>query len=190
MMHPLQIVVAVDASGGFAKDGKIPWHFPDDLKRFKELTTGQICIMGRRTYEDILDGRRKRDAVSNISSTTEVDKPMELLRGRESIVISSDEKFQPIGARASTNLRAACDSLDSKEKRLIFIIGGRRLFIEALSWDPMIHLTVMKSETGFFCDTFFPMGALKKYFIASGKEHKDAYFLTYVHNKYKATVKK
>lgn len=190
MIRSLQIVVAVDASGGFAKDGKIPWNLPDDLKRFKELTVGQICIMGRTTYEDILDGRKKRDITTNSSSTTEIDKPMELLRGRESIVLSSDENFAPIGARSATSLRVACDSIDDNDKRLIFIIGGRKLFIEALSWDPMIHLTVVKSETGFFCDRFFPMEALKKYFIASGKEYKDAYFLTYVHNKYKAAVKK
>ena len=40
--------------GGFGKDGKIPWSIPEDLDHFKEITTGHICVMGRRTYTDML----------------------------------------------------------------------------------------------------------------------------------------
>jgi dihydrofolate reductase len=46
-------VVAIDINKGIAKDGKIPWHYPEDLKFFKELTTGHVVIMGRKTYESI-----------------------------------------------------------------------------------------------------------------------------------------
>ncbi|TFG95326.1 hypothetical protein E4H12_13495, partial [Candidatus Thorarchaeota archaeon] len=47
------IVAAVDQGGGFAKDGKMPWHYPADLKWFNRKTKGQICVMGRHTYKDI-----------------------------------------------------------------------------------------------------------------------------------------
>lgn len=47
------IIVAVDDQGGFSKDEKIPWDFPQDLKWFKDRTEGHICVMGRKTYENI-----------------------------------------------------------------------------------------------------------------------------------------
>ena len=67
-MHKLdvEIIVAVDEDGGFGKDGKIPWHYSEDLKHFKEVTTGHVCIMGRKTYEDMLEMRKARDAKRRI----------------------------------------------------------------------------------------------------------------------------
>lgn len=48
-----ELIVATDLRGGIAKEGKIPWHYPEDLKHFKKMTTGYIVIMGRKTYESI-----------------------------------------------------------------------------------------------------------------------------------------
>lgn len=47
----LRWIVAMDQDRVIWKDGKMPWHEPEDLKRFKELTQWQICLMGRKTYE-------------------------------------------------------------------------------------------------------------------------------------------
>ena len=46
-------IVATGPNGVIGKDGKLPWHLPDDLKRFKELTSGQSILMGRRTFESL-----------------------------------------------------------------------------------------------------------------------------------------
>lgn len=47
----LKWIVAMDEDRVIGKDGKMPWHYPEDLKRFKELTQWQICLMWRKTYE-------------------------------------------------------------------------------------------------------------------------------------------
>lgn len=49
------IIAATDLSGGIGKGGAIPWHIPDDLTNFKEETKGNIVVMGRKTYTDIVD---------------------------------------------------------------------------------------------------------------------------------------
>lgn len=53
MNRNISIIVAVDDSGGFGKEGKLPWYFPEDLANFKKLTTNATCLMGRLTYDDI-----------------------------------------------------------------------------------------------------------------------------------------
>ena len=47
----LKWIIAMDKDRVIGKDGKMPWHYPEDLKRFKELTQWQICLMWRKTYE-------------------------------------------------------------------------------------------------------------------------------------------
>lgn len=52
-MSKVYIVVAVSQNGVIGNDGKLPWHIPEDLKFFKNLTTGKNVVMGRKTYESI-----------------------------------------------------------------------------------------------------------------------------------------
>lgn len=52
-MKPLALIVAMTPDGIIGQDGKIPWRFPEDLKRFKALTTNHAIIMGRKTFESI-----------------------------------------------------------------------------------------------------------------------------------------
>ena len=58
---PITIVVARAQNGVIGRDGKLPWHLPADLKRFKALTMGSVMVMGRKTFESLpglLPGRR------------------------------------------------------------------------------------------------------------------------------------
>ncbi|KKW34786.1 MAG: Dihydrofolate reductase [Candidatus Uhrbacteria bacterium GW2011_GWC2_53_7] len=55
------IIAAVAENGVIGRDGKLPWHIPEDLRRFRQLTLGHCVIMGRKTFESIgkpLDGRK------------------------------------------------------------------------------------------------------------------------------------
>jgi dihydrofolate reductase len=69
-MNNVNIIVAVDDAGGFGKDGKIPWHFPEDFKRFKEITKDSVCVMGRNTYEDMLEMVKSRKKDPNVKIET------------------------------------------------------------------------------------------------------------------------
>ena len=86
LVTPVNIIVAVDETGGFGKDGKIPWNFPEDLKHFQSITKGSTCIMGRKTYQDMLEMvvERKRKK----SPKEKIIKIDSILPGRECFVVS------------------------------------------------------------------------------------------------------
>jgi dihydrofolate reductase len=174
-----EIIVAVDQYGGFGKDGKIPWHLPEDMQRFKTLTTGHVCIMGRITYEGILDMRISRNAKNNDHTPI-----TEILPGRECYVVTSDENYQLAGATRIDALTTLMrHMLCENDQRRLFVIGGRQLYIDAMSWDPLIHMTVLKGPT-YDCDVFFPVDILnRKYHIISGNESEKAYYITYQHDR-------
>ena len=170
-----EIVVAVDEHGGFGKDGRIPWDLPEDLEHFKQLTKGHVCIMGRHTFNDLLDSRVKRDAARGINEPI-----TEILRGRESYVVTSDPNYPTPGATRVDGLGVVTDRMgNGRDSRKLFILGGRRLFIEALSWANTIHVTVVKGDT-YDCDVNFPIEVLnKKFIIVSGKQTEKAYYVVY-----------
>jgi len=169
---PLSIIVGVDEDGGFGKDGKIPWYFPEDLKNFKKVTADSVCIMGRKTYEDMLEmvKSRKKDKKKKLK---------EILPGRTCFVVTSNDKLEPEGATAVSGIYAAIQELDEEDTREIFVIGGEKMYIEALTWTETIYLTIIKGKT-YGCDRFFPIDIInKKYKIVDGKETEELYFLIY-----------
>lgn len=165
------IIVAVDSQGGFAKDHKIPWHFPEDFKRFQKLTKNHICVMGRHTYEEILQMRKERDIAKNI--TTPIN---EILPDRESFVITKSAEQMP-GATKIQYIREVADKFKD-DKRTIFILGGRRLFDECLPNTSTVYMTIIKQC--YDCDMFFPVSYLNnKFKITEGEQTDILYFVKY-----------
>lgn len=173
-MVPLSIIVAVDQAGGFGKDGKIPWYFPEDLKHFQKTTKNTVCIMGRKTYEDMLEMVNKRR-----------DEPLEgnktsILKGRECYVVTSNKDFNAPGATVVHSIRAAVQSLTEADKREVFVIGGERMYIEALAFTNTIYMSVVK-EKSYDCDRFFPIDVInKKFKQVDGSENDDLLFVKYI----------
>lgn len=187
-MRKLNIIVAVDEEGGFAKERKIPWHFPEDFKHFKQITDGHICIMGRHTYEEIYQLKNKNkqavDTYKEVQSYGSPPLPVptedeSLLPGRECYVLSREQSFNPIGAHKAIGLRDAVQQLDRDDQRKIFVIGGEKLFLEAFPWTHKIYMTIIKDT--YDCTQFFPVQALKKTFrLDSGEEKENMYFVEYI----------
>jgi len=132
----ISLIVAVDKNRGIGKNGKMPWHIPVDLKRFKELTTGNIVIMGRKTFSSI-------------------GMP---LSNRTNIVVTRDKNYKVNGALVVNSLEEALrqargklsESVDSE----IFIIGGGQIFQEAINIADKLYLTLVEGK--FDVDTYFP----------------------------------
>lgn len=117
-MTPLiTLIVAVADSGVIGRDNALPWHLPEDLKRFKRLTMGKPIVMGRKTYESI-------------------GKP---LPGRQNIVVTRDPNYRPEGLTVVHDPRAAARAAGGAEE--IMIIGGAELFRVFLPLAGRIHLT-------------------------------------------------
>src|SRR3954471_16370247 len=102
------LVAAVAANGVIGRNGRLPWHLPEDLKHFKKLTLGHPVIMGRRTWESIR-------------------KP---LPGRDNIIVTRQAGYDAPGAAVASSLEAAL-TLCAGES-VAFVIGGHDLFAESL----------------------------------------------------------
>jgi dihydrofolate reductase len=127
-MNYFKAIAAMSLNRVIGRDNRIPWHLPEDFKWFKRVTTGQVVVMGRKTFESL--GRA--------------------LPNRETIVVSS--RGTPFsGARTVRSLGAIDLSLESRE---IFICGGARLYEEALPLCSDLYLTLVKRQLE--GDTFFP----------------------------------
>jgi dihydrofolate reductase len=124
------IIVAADEQGGIGRDGSLPWHLPEDLKRFKALTLGKPIVMGRKTWDSI--GRP--------------------LPGRRSLVVSRRRDFAPPGVEVFDSLAAALAAAESQPETCV--IGGAQIYAQALPHADVIHLTRVHTSAG--ADTFFP----------------------------------
>ncbi len=106
----ISLIVAAAENDVIGTHNKLPWHLPNDLKRFRSITKGHTIIMGRKTYESI--GRPLPD--------------------RRNIIISTTLKSVK-GCEVYTTLGDALQTLvKEKEAGEVFIIGGARIFQEAL----------------------------------------------------------
>lgn len=154
-MKPLKHIVAVDYNGGIGNKGKLPWHFPEDLKHFRQITTGHVCIMGRRTYADIRGHRPDG----------------ELLPGRKCFVLSRSKEFVPDGAEKVSSWREAVEQIDDNDPRMVFIIGGQQLFAETFPFVDHIYCTVVKGEHE--VDTYYPVEQIERHFHLVMVKDKD-----------------
>jgi len=111
------LIVAVADSGVIGRNNTLPWHLPEDLKRFKRLTLGKPVVMGRKTFESI-------------------GKP---LPGRQNIVVTRDPNYSGNGVTvvhgADDAVRAAAGAGE------IMVIGGAELFRQFLPLAGRVHLT-------------------------------------------------
>lgn len=128
----ISIIVAVSENNVIGKDGSIPWHIPQDLKHFKDLTMGHHVIMGRKTHESI-------------------GKP---LPGRTNIILSRDLTYKSEGAITVESIDEAISLARSQNDSEIFIIGGEEIFKLALPYADRIYLTNVHGKFG--GDAFFP----------------------------------
>ena len=127
----LSLIVALDRQYAIGKDNALPWHLPDDLKRFKALTLGKPVLMGRKTAESI--GRA--------------------LPGRRNLVLTRRGSVPFDGMEAVASLAQAFDaSADAEE---LCVIGGGEVFAETLPRATRLHLTWVDTIVE-GADAFFP----------------------------------
>lgn len=156
--QPVQIVVAVATNGVIGADGDMPWHLPEDLKRFKALTMGGTLVMGRRTFEAI--GRP--------------------LPGRRTIVVTRNPDWDS-GFDHVDVVTSLIDALDRAQAtgRPVHVIGGGEIYHQVLPHVDAIELTeIHATPQG---DTTFP--ALGPEWTLVSREDHDGYaFVRYEHS--------
>jgi len=106
-------------NGVIGRENALPWHLPNDLKRFKALTSGHSIVMGRRTFDSI--GR--------------------VLPGRRTIVITRNVDFQAPGADVALTLDRALELTAGEDE--VFVVGGAELYRAALPRAARLYLTMV-----------------------------------------------
>ena len=155
----ISIIVAIAENNAIGNNNKLIYWLPNDLKRFKALTTGNTIIMGRRTFESLPKGARPN---------------------RRNIVLSRTGKPEDFpGADLYNNLSEALQTCDGD----VFIIGGASVYKEALPIADKLCLTCIH-DTPAEADTFFPSIDAEQWTEVMREEHytdeKHAYRYAFV----------
>jgi len=140
----ISIVVAMAANNVIGVDGGLPWHLPEDLKRFKAITMGKPMIMGRATFDSI--GRA--------------------LPGRMSIVLTRQSGFEAEGCEIAPTIDAALAAAGDADE--VMIIGGGEIYRQFLPMTGRIYLTRLQAELE--GDTTFPELDMDEWEVVSVEE--------------------
>lgn len=126
----LSVIVAIADNGVIGGGNELLWHIPDDLKRFKRITSGHSVIMGRKTFESI-------------------GKP---LPNRRNIVVTRNLEFYVVGVEVASSLATALEM--TKNEAEVFVIGGGEIYRQALPMASKLYITRVHAE--YKGDTYFP----------------------------------
>lgn len=149
MTKKVEVIVASTAKGEIGFQNTIPWRLKGDLKRFKEITMGCICIMGRKTYESL---------------------PAPLA-GRIMIVVSksiseNEKAYVPQGTYFVPSFSAALELAEKLLPPRILVIGGVRLYSEAFKICEIVHLTLVNQTSPQYYDAVIPDFSMVNFILA------------------------
>ncbi len=133
----IAIIVAMDAKRGIGKNNDLMWHLPADMKFFKEKTTDNIVVMGRKNFESIPEKYRP-------------------LPNRENVILTRNKSFKAEGCLVFYSFDEVLKHYENEEDRTMFIIGGGEIYKEALKKDIVDEMFITKVNKSFDADTFFP----------------------------------
>ncbi len=129
----LVLIAAIARNGVIGIDNRLPWHLPEDLRRFKELTTGHAVIMGRKTWESLPPKFRP-------------------LPGRRNIVVTRNAGYRAEGA---TVVHSIEDARTAADEELAYVIGGAEVYAQALPLAARLEITEIDAD--FAGDAGFPV---------------------------------
>jgi dihydrofolate reductase len=150
-------IAAVAANGVIGAESDIPWRIPADWQRFKDMTMGNVLIMGRKTYDSI--GRP--------------------LPGRSTFVITRDRMWRGDGVRAVPSVDEAIDQAMLLDPKMIFVAGGGEIY--RVAWDRLTGLEITEVDQYPDGDVRFPAIDPEEW-IETARELHDGYsFVSYRH---------
>lgn len=159
----MNLIVNADKNWGIGRENQLLVHIPNDMKMFRQTTTGKVVVMGRKTLESFPNGMPlpKR---TNIVMTTDQD-----YDGRGAIVVHSEEElFEELKKYADED---------------IFIIGGESIYRMMLPYCDTAYVT--RLDYAYDADTYFPdLDARKEWEIVKESEEQTYFDLEYVFLKY------
>ncbi len=147
----VSLIAAVARGGVIGRDGTIPWHLPEDVAHFKDLTTGHAVVMGRKTWDSLPDRFRP-------------------LPGRRNVVVTRTPEWFAPGAERVASIREALELLSNAEH--VYVIGGAEIYAAALPFADELVLTEI--DLAVEGDTRFPAWDRRAFDAAAREEHVSA----------------
>ena len=130
----MQAIVAADKQWGIGRNGSLLVRIPADMKRFREMTTGKVVILGRKTLQTFPQGRPLPD--------------------RDNIILSRNPSFQVKGAAVVHDLAQMQQLIADVPPEDVFCIGGAQIYELLLAQCDVCHVT--RLERSYHADAFFP----------------------------------
>ena len=148
MSVELVLIAALDRNRAIGRGNALPWHLPDDLKRFKSLTLGKPVLMGRKTAESL--GRA--------------------LPKRRNLVLTRSGQVPFDGMEAVATLDEARTLVDTDAAAELCVIGGAEIYALALPFAARLHLTHVDTAVD-DADTFFPLFDAAQWRVIARQAH-------------------
>jgi dihydrofolate reductase len=129
-LPPLHLIYARAANGVIGKDNAMPWHLPEDMAHFKQLTHGCVVIMGRKTWDSLPPRFRP-------------------LPGRTNIVVTRQGDWQADGALRADSLEQAlqqAQAASTEPGRPVWVMGGAQIYAQALPLASRVEVTEIAKD--------------------------------------------
>lgn len=153
----ISLIVAADENETIGRDGALPWHLPEDLKRFRSITTGHVVVAGRLTQDSIVArlGRALPDRVT-VVVTRSMDQPaMGSVHYRQSV-------------ESALGLARELEAARGNDE--VFVIGGAEVYRQALPHVQRVYLTRVHATVG--GDREMPAGWLEPFGEAADRDQR------------------
>jgi dihydrofolate reductase len=154
----ISIIVAMTPELLIGAAGRLPWYLPDDLKRFRTLTTGHCIIMGRKTFSSIGRALPKR---------------------RNLVVSRNPNPPKTEGVEWFADLASAVKAARDGGETELFIAGGSEIYKEAFDITDRMYITFVHRDFPFQGDTFFPAWDQTKWHAISSELKGDCEYVIY-----------
>lgn len=129
----MKLIVSADENWGIGSNNQLLVHIPDDMRLFREATTGKVVVMGRKTRESLPNGT---------------------LEGRVNIVLTHDQNYKAGNAVIVHSLEELYQELEQYDTNDVFVIGGSSVYRQLLDECDTAHVT--KIDFAYSADTYFP----------------------------------
>ena len=149
----VSLIVAVDLEKGIGRNNDLMWHLPADMKFFRETTTNQVVVMGRKNYDSIPTKFRP-------------------LPNRENVVLTRNTDYKAEGCLVFNSLEACLKHYENEQERAVFIIGGGEIYKKALELNCIDEMYVSHVDKIYGADTFFPEFNLKDWTVEIVLSHE------------------
>lgn len=159
----MNLIAAVDKNWAIGRNNKLLMSIPDDMKFFRETTTGKVVVMGRKTLESF-PGKKP-------------------LKNRVNIVLTSDNSYQVDGAVIVHDMDELHEELKKYDSQDIYVIGGESIYRQLLDECDVAHIT--KIDFSYEADAWFPNLDEKEEWVVTADSEEQTYFdLEYYFYKY------